>query len=331
MKHLRTVLANFEPRTPWFGVGRSLIAFAQLTVLVFTTPASLLQPLLGTGPGPACNGVRSITLYCIGGSEIPQELRRWVMVAMLVIVISGFLPRYTVWLHAWVSISLGWSISLPDGGEQIARIIVVLLVVIGLADNRTWHWTRPTKPRPRLLSSLALAALVGIRVQVAIVYFHAGISKFWTDDWANGSAEYYFIRDPLFGASGLPYVILHDLTAIPIFVALMTWGGILLELLIAVLILGPRRWRERALGLDILLHGFIIATMGLWSFGLIMIGTAIVASAPHTLDPSPTPVTVRRLLGYVGVQIPRRAKQASAAPRKPGIATPEPALSQGGS
>ena len=49
MKHLRTVLANFEPRTPWFGVGRSLIAFAQLTVLVFTTPASLLQPLLGTG------------------------------------------------------------------------------------------------------------------------------------------------------------------------------------------------------------------------------------------------------------------------------------------
>lgn len=108
--------------------------------------------------------------------------------------------------------------------------------------------------------------------------------------------------------------MLHPLTEIPIVVALMTWGGIVIELLIGVLILGPHRWRERALGLDILLHSFIIATMGLWSFGLIMIGTAVVASAPNSLPVDEDPALGRRLLGYVGLRFRPRSAKASTNP-----------------
>ncbi|MGV9564043.1 hypothetical protein [Streptomyces sp. NPDC003480] len=43
----------------------------------------------------------------------------------------------------------------------------------------------------------------------------------------------------------------------------MTWGALVVELLIAIRILGSDRWREVGLVLDILLHGSIILQMGL--------------------------------------------------------------------
>lgn len=60
----------------------------------------------------------------------------------------------------------------------------------------------------------------------------------------------------------------------------MTWGALVVELLIAVCILGSDRWRRVGLALDILLHGSIILLMGLWSFALVMIGCSVVASMP---------------------------------------------------
>jgi hypothetical protein len=60
----------------------------------------------------------------------------------------------------------------------------------------------------------------------------------------------------------------------------MTWGALVVELLIAVCILGSDRWRKVGLALDILLHGSIILLMGLWSFALVMIGCSVVASMP---------------------------------------------------
>ncbi|MFJ5533991.1 hypothetical protein [Streptomyces sp. NPDC093261] len=60
----------------------------------------------------------------------------------------------------------------------------------------------------------------------------------------------------------------------------MTWGALVVELLIAICILGSDRRREVGLVLDILLHGSIILLMGLWSFALVMIGCSVVASMP---------------------------------------------------
>jgi len=282
MGNLNKLLATFEPRSPWFGAGRSIVALAQMSILVFTTPDSLLQTVIGLDEGPRCGGYRQITLYCLGGEILTQETRRWVMVAMLLSVVIGYLPRCTAILHLWVSFSLGWSITLPDGGEQVARIVVMFFLLIAIADDRRWHWKQPQTPRPVILSGLALAGLLGVRVQMSMIYLHAAVSKLWTEDWLNGSAEYYTVRDPMFGASGFIYTVMHWVTSQPIGVAILTWGAILIELAIGVLILTPARGRLAALALDVMLHGFIIATIGLWSFALVMIGATVVAAAPHT-------------------------------------------------
>lgn len=58
-----------------------------------------------------------------------------------------------------------------------------------------------------------------------------------------------------------------------------------MELIIAVCLLGSDRWRKVALVFDVMLHGMIIVTMGLWSFAPVMIGCPVVAAMPASVAP----------------------------------------------
>lgn len=277
-------LRRFDPRSVWFGCGRTIIALAHLITLALTPSAALLHPLLGEQPYPHCAGVQAISTYCVGGDAVSQEWRRWIMVALLALVASGYRPRWTVWIHAWIAYSIGVSTALPDGGEAIARIVCLLLILMGLADDRRWHWQRPTTvlgPRRR---GVAFAAFWALRVQLVILYLQSGISKFGVPDWLNGSAEYYVLRDPVFGVAKPFAAPLLNMSGNGLLVSAMTWGAIIIEVVIAALLIGPERWRKLAFQMDVLLHGAIIATIGLWSFSLIMIGAAAVAATPERVE-----------------------------------------------
>ncbi|MCF3106589.1 HTTM domain-containing protein [Streptomyces roseoverticillatus] len=277
---LDKALSRFDPRTVWFGWGRTLIATAHLITLALTPTAALLHPLLNESPYPHCQKALAVSAYCVGGDAVSQEWRRWIMVILLAVVASGYRPRWTVWIHAWLLYSIGVSIALPDGGEAIARVAGLLLIPMGLADDRRWHWQRPSTPIGPTARGTAFAAVWALRVQLVILYVQSGVSKFGVPDWLNGSAEYYILRDPIFGAAEpfegpARWLSGHGLT-----LGLLTWGGIVIELVIAAFLVGPERLRKAAFVLDVVLHASIIATIGLWSFSLIMIGCAAVAAAP---------------------------------------------------
>ncbi|RMX21179.1 hypothetical protein DYI20_12040 [Auritidibacter ignavus] len=57
-------------------------------------------------------------------------------------------------------------------------------------------------------------------------------------------------------------------------------GAILIEVTIALLLLGPVRWRPVAFWLAVLLHGIFIAMIRLWSFAFVMIGAVLAATGP---------------------------------------------------
>ncbi|WP_160505964.1 sporulation-delaying protein SdpB family protein [Streptomyces sp. BA2] len=288
-------LRRFDPRSVWFGCGRTIIALAHLITLALTPSAALLHPLLGEQPYPHCAGVQAISTYCVGGDAVSQEWRRWIMVALLALVASGYRPRWTVWIHAWIAYSIGVSTSLPDGGEAIARIVCLLLILMGLADDRRWHWQRPTTALGPRRRGVAFAAFWALRVQLVILYLQSGISKFGVTDWLNGSAEYYVLRDPVFGVAEPFAAPLLKMSGNGLLVSAMTWGAILIEVVIAALLIGPERWRKLAFWMDVLLHGAIIATIGLWSFSLIMIGSAAVAATPDRVElAAPAPPSGRR-------------------------------------
>ncbi|MFI1997006.1 sporulation-delaying protein SdpB family protein [Actinoplanes sp. NPDC020271] len=274
-----------DPRNRWFGAGRSLLAAAHITVLAFTAPAALLAPILGDEQAPHCHGVTAVSAYCVGGEAISQQWRRWLMVAILVVVASGYRPRWTAVPHAWVAFSIGNSIALPDGGESVAKIVTVLIIPICLADNRTWQWQAPRSPIAASLRTMSFVAFWAVRVQIAGLYLDSAISKLGVADWVNGSAEYYFVRGHMFGVAPPFDDLWLRLTEIPIVVFSMTWGAIIIEILIALCLMATSKWRRVGFVMDILLHGMIIVTMGLWSFATIMIASSCVAAMPDRRTP----------------------------------------------
>ena len=283
-KRLRSYVSNYRPAGLWIGIGRSIIAMAQASFLSLTTTSALFQALTGIAEGPNCQGIARAGLFCVGQQVgLDSTSSKWIIIALLVVVASGIAPRWTAILHAWLSLSISWNINLPDGGEQVAVMATLFLIPVLLPDPRLWHWSpRTYSPAPHW-GGTGLSGILLLRIQIAIIYLHSGLSKFGTEDWVNGSAEYYFVRDPMFGATGIVGDILRWFTSHPAGTAFLTWGAIALEVAIGVLILGPFRQRMFSFAAALVLHGFIIATMGLWSFALIMIGTVFAAASPISL------------------------------------------------
>ncbi|MBT0568537.1 sporulation-delaying protein SdpB family protein [Williamsia sp. CHRR-6] len=276
---------TFDPRTRWFGVSRSLIAIAQAVTLLLTPARYLIVPLDGAPTAePKCSGPAALSAYCLGGNDHSQ-VRQWIIVAILLVVAGGYRPRWTALPHAYAAYSIVQSISLPDGGESVAANITLIILPLAFIDNRHWHWTTRTDGElgPTALSVSAAAAWAA-RIQVAYIYLDSAISKFGVADWANGSAEYYFVRDNLFGATPVFKWIADPITRQPWGTAAMSWGAIVIEIVIAVLVLMRFRLRTIALDLDLALHGSIILLMGLWSFSAIMIGAVIIAASPSRTD-----------------------------------------------
>ncbi len=97
--------------------------------------------------------------------------------------------------------------------------------------------------------------------------------------WVDGTAMYYIVRDPMFGSTGPVGWLLYHVTDSSLGVVAVTWGSILVELAIAACLLMPGRIGGKpALVLDICFHASIIAAIGLWSFGSIMIASVLVAT-----------------------------------------------------
>lgn len=275
---LNDYVRRFDPQQLGIGVGRSVIAVGQAAFLLFTTPQALLAPVIGQQPAPYCDGVKAISLYCTPGLSGNPVLAHWIMFALLIVVASGFLPGPSGVVHAWVSFSLSASIALPDGGDIVARIVTLLLIPYCLTDRRLWAW-RHGAPLGSIRLGIAFASIWAVRLQAAIIYVDSGIAKVASDKWLTGTAEYYVLRDSTFGASGVVRNIGLFFTSSPVTVALATWGAMALEITVGVLIMvGRDRGRSVGLVLAILLHVGIIVTIGLWSFGLAMIGLVIIAT-----------------------------------------------------
>ncbi|MUN64559.1 hypothetical protein GMA12_15650 [Kocuria sediminis] len=273
-------VASFDPTSRFVSAGRTVIALAQLTVLWFTPSEKYFVPLLGEFVEPQCRtAVDRISLYCFGWGE--GHLVETVVASLVLIsVVVGVLPRLTAVLHWWVSLSISTSFALVDGGEAVAQVATFFLVLICAGDSRTWQWGARTPPRDRSrLTPVSWAGHIGLRAQMAYVYLDSSLSKLAVPDWQQGSAVYYVLRGEFFGAGNWLGRVVADLSGVPVVALTLTWGTIALEVAIAVLLLVRNRWRVIALVLCVLLHLGIVAVVGLWSFGLIMMGAVIVCTA----------------------------------------------------
>jgi len=271
---------------------RALVYVAVAGTLLANGPRQLVSPLGGpAGDGAAlerwqqgaCSGLRSATFHCVvpaGALPVGQIL----LALFLLVAAAGLWPRWTAipaWWIAWSS-SVTVSSVVADGGDKLAAILALLLIPVGLADGRRLAWSRfgPARPaRSLTLTLLARYALALAAVQMAVVYLESLVGKLSRPQWGEGTALYYIAQDPLgaFGSTGERLLPLLERGPI---VAALSWGTLMLEAALCVVLFLPRARRRPVVVAGIAFHLGICLAMGLTSFALTAIGGLLLFGWP---------------------------------------------------
>lgn len=279
-----------RPWTNVYGLARSIIATATLLTLLASSTDDLFQPLriedIGSFDRRAIAGA---SLFFLARNHL--LLAKLLAIAVLLLVVSGWRPRLTALPHWWVSYSFAASASVIDGGDQVAATLSLLLVPVALTDRRVWHW-QDAGDGGVFASIAAQTGLVLARVQVAVIYLFAAVLKFSTEEWANGTALYYWWTHPKFGTWG-PLRWLTDLIGGTRLVVPITWSVLALELSLAFALVAPPRLRTRLLPLAVLFHMGIAVVHGLPTFALTMTAALVLYLRPWW-QPFALPVLRRR-------------------------------------
>lgn len=276
LKHQPTVIERLaptkSPMTSPIYIGRALLALATLITLLANSSWTLFHSPNPSVPlAPSCGGIESISLFCVLPST---EFARWTGIAILLLVLSGILPGFLSILHWYVTASVFWSIAPMEGGDQLSSIVSLLLIPIALSDGRIFLWSSKRIYDNKIINVVGNTSFLFICLQLAIVYFNSAVAKFSSPPWVEGTAMWYWMQHPAFGAPEWLQGPALDLLATSWGSATFTWGTILFELFIATSIFLPQR-RIRLLGYSfgVLLHLGIAIVIGLVSFSLVMIAT----------------------------------------------------------
>jgi len=263
------------------GIARTFLALCGLGTLVFSSVDTLIRPASGV-PELVCAGPSAWGLWCLVPPDTHQ-LAQILAITILIVAASGWRPRFTAIPMWWVLFSNQSSFTIVDGGDQIAAVLALLFIPLSLTDTRVWHWTEPdvddSLRRPHA-AVIAHTTLLILKIQVAFVYINACLSKLGVDEWLDGTAVYYWLRDPMFGPSGPLRDLTDALMVHPIPVATASWGTLFLEFFLGIAIFLPRRFKLQILPVGILFHLGIAVTMGLWSFGFAMWAALLIALWP---------------------------------------------------
>nr|WP_255360889.1 sporulation-delaying protein SdpB family protein [Kutzneria sp. 744] len=278
LQALSRLTVRWDSRDGWLTAGRCMVAVATLSEVVFTSDSGLFGSVVPADVnGLRCDAIRSISLWCVSAASTHGILlARLASIGVLLLVISGYRPRWTCIPHWYISFSLFSVLPVPNGGDGAAEIAALLLIPICLGDVREWMWRSPRSLPSPAWRGAAFAAHMLVRLQLVIVYVSAAVSKIIDPAWRQGVAMYYVFHDPWFGIPEKSWSALTVLLASHTVVAAFTWSVIALQLTIAVTVVGSRRMRQAALVLGVCLHLAIMLLMGLPSFGLIMIGLLVV-------------------------------------------------------
>ncbi|GHJ15484.1 sporulation-delaying protein SdpB family protein [Micromonospora sp. AKA38] len=276
-----------------YGLPRSLLSLATLSVVGINPPAILFPPTPADASGRRCDGIAAAGLWCIAGdSSNSQAIVRWLSIIVLTVCLIGWRPSWTCLPHWYVTASLATALPMPSGGDYVAQIMTMLLVPLALGDRRRWHWGA-TRRTPRWQGA-ADAALLVVRVQLSVIYLVATAAKLTQGEWRDGTALPAALTNPVSGiASGLTPLV-EPLAGSPLGTA-TTWLVLGVEVSLAVLVLAPVPYRRLALALGIALHGAIAVLLGIPTFGMVMIAALALAATSVPAPPiasrgaTPTP------------------------------------------
>ena len=274
MKHYLIKLDNYASINPFnnvYAIGRSMLAFSLLITFLFS-PIDVLFDKYLFHKVTIDTFLDTTNLFFLLGFD-----NLWIgkVITLLIClgVIIGYYPCITGILHWWVTFSFQQSGSILEGGDQIASIITLLLVPVTVVDNRNNHWNHTIIRTSVFKNFFALVPLEIIRIQMAVLYLQAGTEKLYkVVEWQNGTALYYYLKDPLFGYPLWAGYFFEPLLAEPFLISLFTWSVPIFEITLFGALFMKDSLRLKILPLALLFHILIALLIGLWSFSFAMFG-----------------------------------------------------------
>jgi antimicrobial peptide system SdpB family protein len=273
-----------HPWTNVYGTARTVLALGLLWTLTADGIDILFQPSGFRATHEISPYYRLSLFHLLAGSPAQLELARWISVAALGLVASGWRPRLTAPLHWWIAFSFAVSTTVAEGGDQIHAILALLILPIALTDSRRSHWSEwspdPLRTASHVKEVIASSAMTMIRLQVAVIYFHAAVAKLAVGEWENGTAVYYWFTHPVYGMTGWVRTLALPVLEHPVGVVVLTWGVVLLEVVLAAALVMAPRHRAPLLVLGLVFHAGIVVAHGLFSFFFAMAGALILYLRP---------------------------------------------------
>lgn len=274
---------EFFPWGRFLAFVRTIVALGTLSTLTLTPTSYLFQPLAGMESALVCDTYTSLGLYCVVGED-RLGLGVALSVAVLVWVVSGFVPVVSAPLHFYVTWSFANASTIPDGGDQLTVFLTFFIMLMTLGDWRWNHWRRSGWERMQgsaLLRGTAFAGLLAVKLQMSYLYLNSAIGKMGQEEWANGTHMYY-TSFGYFAPGGWRGDLFEAIVSNPVLTFTMTWGVVALEFMLGLMLLVRGRERVVLFWMGIALHAGIAFWLAIASFQVAMLAGLLLLAVPST-------------------------------------------------
>jgi antimicrobial peptide system SdpB family protein len=283
-------------------LARALLASSMLITLIFTPLENLFPYYHISKLNESTNLILKLNYFLWFENLLVPYI---FSILILIIVILGLLPRFFCIIHSWVSYSIFYSMLIVEGGDQINIILTFLLIPICILDKRKNSWINLhiNQKKETFLSINSMYALFFIKVQMAILYLNAGVSKMFAPEWSNGTAVYYWFYDSMFGAplwlqSSIGFLFKNDIT-----ISLINWSVIFLEIGLFSAIFLKQKHKYILLTLGLFFHFTIIIIHGLPTFFLAMTAGLILYLSKLDLSIKENIINIKKSIQYAKKRI----------------------------
>lgn len=254
-----------------------MLALSTALVLTFNDSSVLLHDPTTSIPKPAnCTGLAALGAFCLT-DPAHSETVRWLLVLLCVPTLIGAIPALAAPLHAYTAFTLASNTVGIEGGDYLTATATAVLVLVCATDWRSFGWRPRSSGAPALHHVPGQVLLVALKVQAAYVYLEAAVVKQVHPIWADGSALWYWLQQPNFGARNDVRSLLEPVLSHAPLLQTATWGVIVTEYILAFSILAARRRSTRLAtsALSAALHLVFALVLGLVTFAISMIGVVL--------------------------------------------------------
>ncbi len=263
-----------------YGLSRSLLATGTLITLLFSSNDTYFPQLFFY---KMKRGVQMIPNFFYLFEHQNLLHAKIIATIIMLLVLIGYLPKLTCWLHWWVTYSFFTGSLLVDGGDQISVILTLFLIPICLISNKSNHWLKKINENINPYANLFLWSLLFvIQMQMSCLYLNAAVAKFNSVHWSEGGAVYYWFNHNIFGASNWLKVVLGFIFDNKYTCFAISWSVMIVEMLLFAAWFMNTKNKYLCFILGIIFHIVIIFVHGLASFFFAMAGGLVLYLLPFS-------------------------------------------------